>query len=134
MQRPGGLLALIDHACAPGPPRLAIPAPAALPLDRLIARPRSITVDGQGLGEIITPTLRELAALHDPVADAHAGWLLAVIALASGTRHEASSSMPAPVDAGLTSEGHAWLIAQAMHCAPNDECRTLIAEAAGGSA
>ena len=117
MHHSAGLLALLEHASSPGSPRLALPAGVPTSLDALICAPRSFDIRGEGLADTITTPLRTLAAMRDPVADAHAGWLVAVVAIASGADVRTDESLPAPSSSRLTPEGRAWLAQQARVCA-----------------
>ncbi len=117
MHTSAGLLALLDRASSPAPPRLALPAGVPTSLDALVRAPSAFDLHAEGLADIITTPLRTLAAMRDPVADAHAGWLLAVLAIASGAAVRTDDALPAPAVTRLTPEGRAWLVQQVRVCA-----------------
>jgi hypothetical protein len=120
MHHSTGLLALLEHVSSPGSPgspRVALPAGVPTSLDALIRAPSSFDIHGEGLADTITTPLRTLAAMRDPVADAHAGWLVAVVAIASGADVRTDESLAAPSSSRLTPEGRAWLAEQARVCA-----------------
>lgn len=131
MHHSPGLLALLDRASTAGPPRLAVPAAVPANLESLVRAPRAFDINAAGLADTITAPLRTLAALRDPVADQHAGWLLAVVLCASGIACEHDDSLPAGSDAGLTPEGRAWLVQQAMEAVATDAQRAGILAAVG---
>lgn len=117
MHHNAGLLALLEHVTSPGSPCLALPAGVPTSLDSILRAPSAFDIHGEGLADTITTPLRALAAMRDPVADAHAGWLVAVVAIASGARVRTDESLAAPSHTRLTPEGRAWIAQQARVCA-----------------
>ncbi|MEO1717975.1 MAG: hypothetical protein AAFR76_12780 [Planctomycetota bacterium] len=113
---------------ATGEPHIGVPRDVDLGLTQLVRSPRvfAVSIAGGGLREHITLSLRELAAMRDPVADAHAGWLLSVIMKAVGTTPQHDAALPAPTEMKLTPEGRAWLVQQAMDCVQTDTQRATI--------
>ncbi|MEL6796842.1 MAG: hypothetical protein AAFO89_08460, partial [Planctomycetota bacterium] len=103
---------------ATGEARIGVPRDVDLGLTQLVRSPRVFvaSIAGGGLREHITLSLRELAAMRDPVADAHAGWLLAVTLRVAGIAPQHDHLLPASTEAKLTPEGRAWLVQQAMDC------------------
>ncbi|MEM8757552.1 MAG: hypothetical protein AAGF47_07200 [Planctomycetota bacterium] len=67
----------------------------------------------------ITDELRTLAAMRDPVADAYAGWLVAVLAAARGVTIDRVSNGGGGRLWTLTPGGRAWLIATAIDLIDN---------------
>lgn len=126
---PSSLRDLINRVeSATGEPRIGVPRDVELGLAQLVRSPRvfGVSLGGEGLRECITQPLRDLAAMHDPVADAHAGWLLAVVLQASGGELQHDDALPASIAAKLTPEGRAWLVQQAMDCMPTDAHRAEV--------
>ncbi|MEO0629884.1 MAG: hypothetical protein AAFY46_04045 [Planctomycetota bacterium] len=123
------LRGLIDRAeSATGENYIGVPRDIELGLAQLVRLPRvfEVSLGGEGVRECITQPLRGLAAMHDPVADAHAGWLLAVIMHASRVELQHDDALPASTESKLTPEGRAWLVQQAMNCMPTDTHRAEV--------
>lgn len=123
---------LIDRVeSATGENCIRVPRDVELGLSQLVRSPRvfDVSLAGEGLRECITQPLRDLALMRDPVADAHAGWLLAVVLHASGVELQHDDALPASTEAKLTPEGRAWLVQQAMNCVQTDAQRAAVLEA-----
>ncbi|MEL6499206.1 MAG: hypothetical protein AAF937_07855 [Planctomycetota bacterium] len=113
---------------ATGEPHIGLPRDVDFGHGQLVRSPSvfEVSIAGERLREHVRPPLRELAAMRDPVADAHAGWLLAIIMQAAGLDPQHDDALPAPTEMKLRPEGRAWLVHQAMDCVPTDAQRADI--------
>lgn len=122
---------LIEQAASPGTARVRVPPSVPTDISQLLRTPTTFGAHVCGLEKLITPALRALAAMRDPVADAHAGWIMTVLAAAAGVPIEPDAALAAPGSGQLTPEGRAWLKHQTIECAATDLQRDRIAAASG---